>query len=279
MSLSSPVGTITDFWFYPTGDFQSFIVPEHDGNIRIDLVGGGGMYGYPSWPTGARGGRGGRIRGEGPFAAGTELRVLVGYTYMYPPTAQSIDAAGRGGYGYGWSPGTTYSTGNGGEATDIRLGGTTLAHRILVAGGGGGGGPHNGSPGGSGGVGVAAGATGGGGYYVGVLATGGTLVGPGTGGNSWITSPGYGPGDPGNGADGGNGVGGSGGGGGYFGGGGGGYNGAGGGGSSWGDPTYFDVLNGDGFRVESNALITMDFLGPWVPPVGAGPRLGLYKLG
>jgi hypothetical protein len=136
----------------------------------------------------------------------------------------------KGGFNGGGSSGKKCyeGCGSGGGATDIRLNGTALSNRVMVAGGGGGGyGGANNYNGGKGG-----GATGGSGVGN-KYGEGGTNKG---GGRSagWITT--YGRGNIGKLGVGGNGNDtddGAGGGGGYYGGGGGGINSAGGGGSCW----------------------------------------------
>lgn len=40
MTISSPVGTVTTYTFTPDGTLQSFVLPFHDGPIRVTCGGG-----------------------------------------------------------------------------------------------------------------------------------------------------------------------------------------------------------------------------------------------
>ena len=82
-------------------------------------------------------GKGGRAQAELPLTPGSTVDIAVG---------------GKGGYpGAGYNGGGNGSRFGGGGATDIRIGGTSLLARALVAGGGGGVADHSGNPGGDGG--------------------------------------------------------------------------------------------------------------------------------
>ncbi|GBR76874.1 glycine rich protein [Candidatus Termititenax persephonae] len=86
------------FWVYCyTGDVQTFIAPK-DGTYRLEVLGAPG--------GGSEGGMGGYAKGNIGLTAGATLYIYVGGTT-------------------GWN----------GGATDIRLGGTELTNRIIVAGG------------------------------------------------------------------------------------------------------------------------------------------------
>lgn len=57
MTISSPVGTVTTYTFNPDGTLQAFVLPFHDGPIRVTCVAGNGSRSG----TGASGGGGGGI--------------------------------------------------------------------------------------------------------------------------------------------------------------------------------------------------------------------------
>jgi hypothetical protein len=99
---------------------QSWTVPPGVSSIHIDAFGAQG--------GSANGGKGGRVQSDLKVTAGTKLIIYVG---SQPGGAEGgYNGGGKGcGNGYG-----------GGGATDIRIGGSGLDARILVAGGGGGGG-------------------------------------------------------------------------------------------------------------------------------------------
>ena len=219
---SIPAGSTT---FNYTGSAQTFTVPSGITSLTIDAYGAQGMNN-----AGATGGRGGRVQGTLAVTSGSTLNVYVG---------------GQSGYNGGGAPGTAGSSWPGvygGGASDIRVGGTALTDRVLVASGGGGAGSsgccwsaYNGGDGGgasgSGGGGCCGSPMAGGasssaggvaGYDCGGCGYGGTVGTLGQGGTGSRACSSYGTG--------------SGGGGGYYGGGGGatcGSGGSGGGGSSY----------------------------------------------
>jgi hypothetical protein len=229
--------------FHYTGNVQFFNVPVGVKWVTVVALGAAGGH---DRRHGTVAGHGGRVFAEIPVVQGEKLAVFVGGTAPATHTYGGYNGGGSGGYsGDGQSEG-------GGGATDIREGGDSLRHRILVAGGGGGFGEYGGhgcSVGGEGG-----GATGGsgargcgGGYggSVGGGGSGGAQKHGGSGGSGGTGSRGYGEpgasgslGKGGSGGEGGDSDSGAagdggGGGGGYYGGGGGGGGGSGFGG--WGD--------------------------------------------
>ena len=121
--------TVVNFSY--TGAPQTWTVPAGVTSITIDAAGArGGNY------SGAAG-LGGRVQATYAVTPGTTLYIYVG--------GAGGDASGssvaQGGYnGGGNSSWDSYgvSGGAGGGATDIRIGGTSLTNRVLVAGGGGG---------------------------------------------------------------------------------------------------------------------------------------------
>ncbi len=217
--------------FSYTGGLQTFTVPAGVTSITLDAYGAQGANNITF-----AGGLGGRAQGTLAVTPGQVINIQVGGQTGY-------NGGGEGGIGGPW-PGV-----NGGGATDVRVGGTALANRVLVAGGGGGGGSTGnigGWPGGAGGAG--GGTTAASGYTCcGTAPTGGSQVAGGAAGNGCNNCGNYstagtlgngGIGDKGCNADATNGWygAGSGGGGGYYGGGGGescGSGASGGGGSSY----------------------------------------------
>lgn len=121
--------------FAYTGAPQQFVVPLCVSRITVELWGAQGgpsdcgqeeKFDLPD--TQDDGGLGGYVKAELDVTPGTKVFVYVG-------------GKGRieGGPGYnGGGPGGQYA-GGGGGATDVRIGGQTLADRVAVAGGGGGG--------------------------------------------------------------------------------------------------------------------------------------------
>lgn len=114
-----------------SSSLQTFTVPLGVSKIHVDCVASKGWtYTYPSPQTGSRtgnGGNGGRVQCDLAVNGGETLYIMVGGI----PSSSSVSY----------------------NASDIRLGGTALANRIIVAGGGGGGtsGYRHGADGGAGG--------------------------------------------------------------------------------------------------------------------------------
>jgi hypothetical protein len=193
---------------------QFWRVPDGITSVSIDAYGAQG--------GSARGGKGGRVQSDLTIKPASNLVMYIG---SQPHQSQG----GENGGGRGCGNGT-----GGGGATDIRIGGTDLRYRILVAGGSGGYG-YGGTAGSGGGL------SGGDGHYDGSaphIAHGGSQTSPGTAASAYSSLSG-------NMASGGEGINDrshqctngamAGGGGGYYGGGAGGA-GGGGGGSSYTDP-------------------------------------------
>ncbi len=222
---------------------QTWTVPANiSGDITVIAKGasGGGNRG---------GGNGGTIQSVLSVMPGQVLNIFVGQAGSASPGISAYNGGGAGGV----ATGSYNNAGGGGGATDIRIGGTALSNRVLVAGGGGGSGGFAGAGGGAGGG--TTGANGGNGQGAG--GTGGSQSAGGTGG--------AGNGDPAgsNGTLGAGGAGGApssnaaggGGGGGYYGGGGGGADydycctdgGGGAGGSSYTSGSVISNVQGDNY--------------------------------
>lgn len=238
-----PAAVGDKFTFNYTGGGQTFQIPGNVTKVKLEAWGaqGGNV-------SSATGGKGGYSVGELTTTPGQVLHLYVG-----GKGGDNISGTVGGTAGYnGGAPGGAGSSsyrgaGGGGGGTDIRIGGTALANRILIAGGGGGGGggataTYNGGAGGgtAGGDGQSAN-TGGtqtaGGTSPGNNAQGGTL---GQGGQGTNVSSGSGGGS---------------GGGGYYGGAGGLNGHGGGGGSGYVSPTLTNASTtanqrtGDGLAV------------------------------
>jgi hypothetical protein len=219
-----------------TGAVQTWTVPAGVTSITFTANGASGGNSSAGYGTG---GLGGQVQGALNVTPGQVLNIYVG----------GAASGTTGGWNGGGNGPTSYPTwgGGGGGATDVRIGGTSLNDRVLVAAGGGGAGYNCGSGNHGGGGGGTTGITG---YqcsaqttWVGLGGTpsagGGSLGGGGTAGS-------FGQGGNGNTTYGG------GGGGGYYGGGGASY-GGGGGGSSWVNATSVpspvhtaNIVNGNG---------------------------------
>ncbi|MCP9764303.1 beta strand repeat-containing protein, partial [Lacihabitans soyangensis] len=115
ISASQPITETFNF----TGNLQTFIVPA--GVTEIDITANGAQGGSNN--QGVLGGLGGVASGRLAVTPGQVLNIYVG---------------GQNGYNGGGTAGTSVCTnaigGNGGGASDIRVGGTALADRVIVAG-------------------------------------------------------------------------------------------------------------------------------------------------
>lgn len=212
-----------------TGGNQTFTVPTFVTSVQFDAQGAAG--GTNNYASSHDPGEGGRITGNLNVTPGQMLNIVVGGT----GGNGSLFGATGGFNGGGNSFFFIYASGGGGGgASDIRIGGTALANRVVVAGGGAGDGADAGLAfaGGNGG-----GLIGGAGAYNlgGGRATGGTQSGGGAGATYAGNPPGF-PGTLGTGGNGSTNGASGGGGGGYYGGGGGVWTG-GGGGSSYANPS------------------------------------------
>lgn len=116
--------------FNYTGDMQSFIVPS--GVTYLDVLvwgGGGGSYVNES----ANAGYGLLLSATIPIMSGTTCYLYVGgqgMGYDWPQTTPfmgGFNGGGNGNSAYGYA---------GGGASDIRIGGSAIQNRVVVAGGG-----------------------------------------------------------------------------------------------------------------------------------------------
>ena len=196
--------------FEYTADAQTWIVPDGVTEATFDVYGaaGGDITGGSNE---FKGGRGGRASATLPVMPGTTVTILVGGAGRSVDTCQVGQVPG--GFNGGGEGGNGVCIGaSGGGASDVRIGGTTLPDRVVVAGGGGGistgqsegcfhaGGPGGGLTGGSGACGGAAGGNQDGTSGSGVLGEGGAgtfgFLGGGGGGGGYYGGAG-GAGGPG----------------------------------------------------------------------------------
>ncbi len=115
--------------FAYTGAMQSWVVPTNTTSVAVDVVaaGGGSFAAYPD-----EAGFGGRVQATMTVTPGSTLNIFVGgkgTDYLSPAVP-----GWNGGGGPASGSSVNYATGGG--ATDIRIGGTALSHRVIVAGGG-----------------------------------------------------------------------------------------------------------------------------------------------
>ena len=237
--------TTTETFLF-TGMAQTWVVPTGVTQATFDVYGaeGGNLYDL-------RRGRGGRATATLAVMPGATITIVVGGMGGSIGACQSQSAPGAGGFNGGGVGGSGSCEGaGGGGASDIRIGGTALANRVLVAGGGGGATNSICQLGGAGGG------------LVGLQGGGASCPG-GTGGNEDGTSGSGMLGVGSAGADVGmTGGGGGGGGGGYYGGAGGADQRDGGGGSGFGP---MGVVFETGVR-EGNGLITVTYTSPDTAP-------------
>ncbi|MEY3367992.1 MAG: hypothetical protein RI973_1147 [Bacteroidota bacterium] len=117
--------------FNLTRSQQMFVVPNDVSKISVIARGArGGMSFYNCNIKDY--GKGGTVEADISVSPGDTFYLYVGGA----PAETSLDSIGTGGYNGGG--GGDYYGGGGGGASDIRMGGNGLGHRILVAGGGGG---------------------------------------------------------------------------------------------------------------------------------------------
>ena len=113
-------GSPTTQTFTYTGSVQTFTVPAGVTSVTLDVSGAQGIS-----QNGFASGLGGRAQGTLTVSPGQVLNIYVGGQATW-----NGGGAGKGGA-------------NGGDASDIRVGGTALSNRVIVAGGGGGTGGDN----------------------------------------------------------------------------------------------------------------------------------------
>ncbi|MDR0591100.1 MAG: IPT/TIG domain-containing protein [Candidatus Nomurabacteria bacterium] len=125
--------------------YQTFTAPQ-TATYKLEVWGAQGGTGWYSTTRSHPGGKGGYSVGEISLVAGEELNIFVGCKGQDGFINSGVPIVG--GYNGGGGVPRMVSTGNyapggGGGGTDIRLNGTALSDRVIVAGGGGGGGSVN----------------------------------------------------------------------------------------------------------------------------------------
>ncbi len=120
----------TPITFTYTGSIQPYTVTPGTFSIVVDAIGPKGGTNASYGPS--RGGYGGRLQCTIATTPGQVLYLFVGQA----GTDNTCCSGGAGGWN-GGAAGSQYGCGGGG-ATDIRIDGTALSNRIIVAGGGGG---------------------------------------------------------------------------------------------------------------------------------------------
>ncbi|MEI6421680.1 MAG: glycine-rich protein, partial [Lentisphaerota bacterium] len=129
-------GTYGSITYGYTGGQQTFSVPGGVSSINFDVSGAkGGTY-NSAYGTG---GLGGRVSGTLAVNPSQVIYLYVGQMGAFSassPYGAGYNGGGAGGYG-------TYFGSGGGGASDIRIGGTNFANRIVVAAGGGGAGGYS----------------------------------------------------------------------------------------------------------------------------------------
>jgi hypothetical protein len=145
---------------FSTPGADTFVVPEGVTEASFDVFGaqGGGVSGQ------SVGGLGGHASADLGLTQGATVTVVVGGAGGSVAACDAQETPGAGGVNGGARGGIGFCEGaGGGGASDVRIGGSNLSDRALVAGGGGGGGAVVVAGGGGGGSVVVAGGGGGGG--------------------------------------------------------------------------------------------------------------------
>ena len=129
------IDTVCEFQY--TGAAQQFVVPRGMDSIHVQVWGaqGGAGSAIQSSSVNTPGGKGGYSEGTLPVSQGDVLYVYVGGSGIAVPYAGTSTTV-NGGFNGGGRVATYGSGGSGGGATDVRVNGSTLYDRVIVAGGG-----------------------------------------------------------------------------------------------------------------------------------------------
>ncbi len=122
--------------FNYTGGMQTFVVPPGVTEIQVEVWGAEGAAAADRLPN-EPGGLGGYASGTLSVSPGQVLNIFVG-GQGDSNGAGGFNGGGPGGNGSAGSGCSGGPAGGGGGATDVRLAGTALSDRVIVAGGGGG---------------------------------------------------------------------------------------------------------------------------------------------
>ncbi|MBX2907812.1 MAG: Ig-like domain-containing protein [Taibaiella sp.] len=121
---------------YSSVGTYTFTVPTGCTSVMIDAAGGQGGNAYS---TSSPGGKGGRAQGALAVTPGQQLFVYVGGAGTTSTSTSGTRAGGANGSGGGAQGGDGRGYGGGGGgSSDVRVGGTALSNRVIVAAGGGG---------------------------------------------------------------------------------------------------------------------------------------------
>lgn len=137
MTTLSGYGQTTQTFTYVGAVTQSFVVPPCVSTISVDARGAQGANAADRTTTNSIGGLGGRAQGVISVSTGQILYITVGGSGSNLGTG-GFNGGGAGGVSSAGSACFGGPAGGGGGASDIRIGGISLANRIIVAGGGGG---------------------------------------------------------------------------------------------------------------------------------------------
>jgi hypothetical protein len=137
-AMAAPASAATSATFSCTGVAQTWTVPAGVETVAVTAFGASGGSGGGMTTTPAPGGLGGETSASLAVTPGEVLQLNVGCVGGASPS-NTPGTAGFNGGGLG-GLGVQAGGGGGGGASDVRVGGSTLADRVLVAGGGGGGG-------------------------------------------------------------------------------------------------------------------------------------------
>lgn len=128
-TITPSTAAVTPIDFNYTGSVRTWTAPVK-GRYKLEVWGAEGKAGFcdvfPTYP-----GKGGYSKGEININASQALSIYIG-------GQGNKNQGGYNGGGNGWIYNAMNYGGGGGGATDIRMNGTALANRIIVAGGGGG---------------------------------------------------------------------------------------------------------------------------------------------
>jgi hypothetical protein len=117
-----------NYRFNYTGSVQSLTVPDAATSMYVKIVGAAGVS-APCSSCGP-GGKGALVESYFVVTPGTAISIYVGGQSGWNGGGLGHNGAANSGQYYG---------GNGGDSSDLRIGGQSLSNRIIVAGGGGGG--------------------------------------------------------------------------------------------------------------------------------------------
>lgn len=138
ISLSFQVNSQTVVTYAYTGATETWVVPAGVFSVELSLSGAEGAQPIDRVVTNGLGGLGGSASGTLAVTPGETLYINVGGQGGTDGTG-GFNGGGNGGFGSAGGSCLGGNAGGGGGASDIRLNGTSLADRLIIAAGGGGG--------------------------------------------------------------------------------------------------------------------------------------------